>query len=190
MQLYYSGAYAAGKPQTEGTKSLGGYPSTTLIPNGGLNNVFDPITRSYVKGMIPSIRLIVLKNTTGSTVNDISIYTMSGDLATYKIAAVAPTVDSCGNKVFESIPDGNTLPYQAILETHEGSGQAETVDTLAANDLIGIWIERDLTPDAYTELDGKTGAPSLDCDTLATLLEAQQSQPITYEQGQLIVSWS
>lgn len=190
MQLYYSGALKANLPQIDPSKSLGGFVSSTLIGNGSLNNIFSAITKDTVRNLYLDCRLIVLKNTTGSTVTAINIYTTRGTYSFDLTAGVAPAINSCGDPVFESLQDGRSIPFQATLAAHEGSGAAIVVASLADQACIGIWIQRNLDPSQFSYIDGLTGGTAPDCPTLNTLLTAQAAQPTVYDNGQLIISWT
>jgi hypothetical protein len=187
MQLLYSGAIKSGDAQTDPNKSLGGLVSSTLIPNGGLNNIFPAISRRVLKDALPEVRLIVFKNDSNALI-DVRIWTERDDLASYKIAAVTAGTDACGNLKFEEIANGNSLPYQAVLIPQEGEVNALVVGTIEANATIGIWIERDVDQSEFNELDGKTGVEALSCDDLQTLLEADTAEKV-FDESKLIIDW-
>lgn len=203
MQLFYSGAFAPGRAQPDPALSLGGNISATPLRNGADGSVFPAITSDQVANNYPDVRLLVLTNITGADVSAINIYTVRGTYATYKLAAVAPAINSCGDKVFEKILDGHSLPFQATLAAHEGSGQAIVISTIANGASIGLWIERDLDLTAFTQLDGAAGTPfdqfdmspttdptSHGCAKLVEELQAEASASITPEEFQLVISWT
>lgn len=200
MQLFYSGAFDNGRAQPDASLSLGGFISGSPIANSSIANIFPDITSNLVAKNLPDVRLIVLTNTTGVDVGGVTIYTNRGTYATLKIAAVAPAIDSCSRKVFEKILSGNSLPFQASLATHEGSGSAIAVGTILAGASIGIWIERDLDLTQFTSLDGLPTVAPFDpfnkqpdgsCATLVAQLQAIQNPDTpVYEQEQLVITWS
>lgn len=186
MQLLYSGAASCNNAQIDPEKSLGGYASSTPIPNGALNNVFPPISRAIVVNNTSATRLIVVVNNS-FTVNNLKIWTVAGNLSTYQIAAVSPATDTKGNPVFETIYSSDSIPYQAVLASQEGIDNAITVASLAANDMIGIWIKRNLNLDNFTQLDGLPIDPNITDANLATLIIATDANPL--DLGQLFISW-
>jgi hypothetical protein len=154
MILYYTGATAPDTIQINADKSLGGFVSSSVIPNGRLANLFSTIAKSDITGKVFDVRMIALKNITGGTVNNVKIYSVLGSSphVKLKLAAVAPATNNCGNKYFESIYDSHTLPYQATLDYHEGSGNAIDAGSILNNDIVGIWIMREIDQTKFPEL--------------------------------------
>lgn len=169
MILFYTGAFSNEAPQVSADKSLGGYVSSSLIPNGRLNNIFSQISKSTVINKKQEIRMIALKNTTGSSITNAKIYTNIADGSVkLKVAAVAPAIVN-GVPVFESIQDSNSLPYQASLDLHEGEVNAINTGIILPNAIIGIWILREIDATKYPDL-LPTG--NLTTEQLAALLES------------------
>lgn len=187
MQLFYSGAYAEGAVQPDPLLSLGKYPSVTPINNDSLNAVFPPIKRINLEKGLYDVRMIVLKNTSGTQRTGVKIWTVSGQYSTYYIAGVAPATDVNNNKVFEVIFSGNSLPYQATLAAHEGELNAIVAGTVAADAYVGIWIKREVNSSEFTEIDGKPSAPLTD-EQLVALLQARLNQ-ISLDEGSIVISW-
>jgi hypothetical protein len=171
MILFYTGATTPNIPQPNANNSLGGYVSSTGIPNGRLANLFSTISKSDVLQNRSVIRMIALKNTTGADAVNVKIFTNVADShVKLKIAAVAPALDGNGNPVFESVYDGNSLPYQATLDYHEGVGNAIDAGTIANGAVICIWIIREVDQAAFPELN-----TDLTGKELAAILEAAQA---------------
>lgn len=172
MILLYTGAKSADGQQPNANLSLGGYVSNNPVPNGRLANLFSTIAKSDVNEKRSVIRMIVLKNTTSVTKNNLKIYTdVANSHVKLQIAAVAPALDSSNNPVFESVFDGSSLPYQATLDYHEGVSNAILAGDLANNGVIGIWILREIDLSKFPEFTSTaTGAE------LATILEEAESK--------------
>lgn len=187
MRLLYSGAKTSGYVQTEASQSLGGLVSSTPIPNGRLNNIFPPISRESIRKNISDTRLIVLINGT-TTITNLKIWTESGSLSSYEIAAVAPALNTKGEKEFEELYDGQSIPYQAQLSSAEGQANAILIDTVSPGDVIGIWIKRDLKIQNFTQLDGGGIDSSITAPQLQALLETQDANLM--DSGNLIFDWS
>jgi hypothetical protein len=185
MILLYTGSNVANAPQINTEKSLGGYISSTSIPNARLSNLFSSISKSDVINKKAIIRMIALKNTTGLTVSDFKIYTnVENSHVKLKIAAVAAATDGDNNKIFESVLDSESLPYQATLDYHEGIDNAITVDTLANNDVIGIWLLREIDIETFPEFDDTL---NLTPSQLVELLQSVQNN--ADENIQLIIDY-
>lgn len=169
MILLYTGASSNNAPQINAEKSLGGYVSGTPIPNGRLANIFPTISKSDVIEGKSLIRMIVLKNTTGASVNVTINSVVTNSHIKLKIAAVAPAIDSNNNPVFESVYDGHSLPYQATLEYHEANDPIN-VGAVANNAVVGIWILREIDKSKFPEFN-----PELTGDELIAAIEASQN---------------
>jgi hypothetical protein len=170
MILLYTGADTPDVPQINADKSLGGYVSSTQVPNGRLANLFPSISKSDVKNKRSLIRMVALKNTTGAEVTGVTLQTDSANShVKLKLAAVAPVLDANNNPVFESVQDGGSLPYQAVLDYHE-AGLTIDIESIANNAVIGIWILREIDDTKFPELTTKATGKEL-----ADLLEAAQA---------------
>ena len=145
MLLFYSGSVNPDNPSSP-ERSLGGYCSSTQVPNGSINNLFSTITRQVIKSNTRELRLIVLKNVSGQAVNNILIYTTTpvDSYEQLRLAAVSPAYDQqCNKFFFEQLQSSDQLPYQATLNSHEGVGAAISANVvLEPGKLIGIWVER------------------------------------------------
>lgn len=184
MVLLYTGAGTPNTPQINADKSLGGYVSSTGIPNGRLSNIFSTISKNDVLLKRTQIRLIALKNTTGGIVTGVNVYSnVTNGHVKMKLAAVAAALDANQNPVFESVFDGSTLPYQAVLDYHEGTVNGIAVGDLQPNQVIGIWILREIDetkfPELFTNVTGKD---------LADILEAAQS--VTSDDVSLVIEYA
>jgi hypothetical protein len=187
MVLLFTGADAPDVPQINADKSLGGFISSSPIPNGRLGNLFSSISKNTVIKDTKEIRLIALKNTTGVIKSNINIYSVTtGKSIKMQLAAVAPATNSSSQLVFEQVYDSETLPYQATLATHEGSGNAIVIASMAVGETIGIWVYREIDQTKFPENDNATS--NLSCQDLATLLKAQSAS--TEETVQLTITYT
>lgn len=203
MIFLYSGASVPDAQQPDPAKSLGGYASKSLIPNGFLTNIFSTITKTTVNQNQKEIRLIVLKNLLSVTATAVRIWSVVQDAPTgfskVKLAAVAPATDpKCGFQYFETVFNDQAIPYQATLDYHEGEANAIVVGDIAPNAMIGIWIQRELNMDSFTVADGKPSPPSTALpqgsgsactDEAVAELEAQAENPVREDVLQLIVDY-
>lgn len=186
MVLYYSGADRVGMAQNQPEKSLGGYISTSVIPNGMINSIFSTISRSVVEKQKRDTRLIVLTNTTGVIVTDVKIYIEQtpNSVSNIKMAAVSPATDQCSNLFFESIPNTESLPYQATLDLHNGIGNAIEVGDMAIGATIGIWLSREIIPEEFPSTAG-TSQEAID-----EMYNQLNGNFITEDESNLKIDWS
>jgi hypothetical protein len=186
MILLYSGAHKTSCPQLDPNLSLGGHVSNSPIPNGKINNIFPPISRQSLRDNSSATRLIVLKNDSQQLTN-LTIWTISGNLSTYKIATVAPSINANGDPIFEQIYDSNSIPYQAVLAAQEGQSNSIIISVINPNQFIGVWIKKDFNLNNFSQLDGAELDVNIPCSDLETLLEADQTSNL--DQGQLFIQW-
>lgn len=130
MLLYLTGASTSlvkseDNPQTDASKSLGGYISSTPAPNAALNSLFDMIS-SYTleKKQKETIALGLINQLETAVKNvELKIVTDVDDVATFKVAAVAVNSD---NYRMESISSRYQEPMAA--EFHDASFYRACVD--------------------------------------------------------------
>lgn len=130
MLLYLTGANTSlvkseDNPQTDVSKSLGGYISSTPAPNADLNSLFDMIS-SYTleKKQKETIALGLINQLETAVKNvELKIVTDVDNVATFKVAAV---VVSSGNYRMESISSRYQVPMAA--EFHDASFYRACVD--------------------------------------------------------------
>lgn len=101
MMLYLTGAGASlvktqDNPQTDAAKSLGGYISSTPVPNAALNSLFDLISAYTLEKRQKETIAIGLINQFDKEVKDVElkIVTDENHEAIFKIAAVAVSTDN------------------------------------------------------------------------------------------------
>ena len=158
MRLFYTGATALDRPQENPNISLGGFKSSTVIPNGRKNALFSDIDYVQKHEGLFDIRGVVLKNETGAQVANITLYfdPDPNPTATYEIIAV--TVAANGS--MESINDGKSLPYVGTFVSATGVANKVTLaTTLADKGLIGLWVKRTIVKQNHAtceELEAQT----------------------------------
>lgn len=130
MLLYLTGASTSlvkseDNPQTDASKSLGGYISSTPAPNAALNSLFDMIS-SYTleKKQKETIALGLINQLETAVKNvELKIVTDVDNVATFKVAAVAVNSD---NYRMESISSRYQEPMSAKF--HDASFYRACVD--------------------------------------------------------------
>ena len=74
MIFYYTGSEFYNAVQNNVEKSIGGYLSSSQVPNQSLNNVFSDISKISKEQGLVETKAIVLKNTTGTDVTNVNLY--------------------------------------------------------------------------------------------------------------------
>jgi hypothetical protein len=176
MKLYYTGSkiYLGTQPQKE--FSLGGFVSSSIVPNGQFGNLFSDITKYTEGNELTEVIGLVLKNGTGNAVNDILFnFTLpENSSASYQIAVVQLAQDSNGNYYMEEISNQYSLPYYATF--YDAVSQIN-LGSLLVDGMLGIWIKRTVTFTAS------------DCDQLFEDFKAG-TVPETKEQVGLVFDWT
>ena len=156
MKIYYSGASLPNQPQAIPDQSLGGFLSSTIVPQGVSSNIFDPLS-SYAlqKGKV-DVRGLFLINDDTVTVNNLSLYIVyPADLVgIIKVEFAAVTANN--NNQIENISSGNSSPYYAtFVENTDPANPTILINSLAAGGVIGFWLRRTIN-----------ASPAPSCDTL------------------------
>lgn len=146
MQFFYTGADFFQGSQTNIEKSLGGFMSSSVVPNNSLNNIFSDVSSSAQYNGRVETKGVVLKNTTNATVTDVKLY------QTYPTGVIVKLewafVSLVGGQQMERIPSSIASPYTGTFVEPNGiSGEITIVSSLPAGSAIGVWIRRTvLTP--------------------------------------------
>lgn len=192
MQLFYSGAVENRGKQNNSQLSLGGFISQNRIPNGGLNNLFPTISKRHIKEQISDTRLIVLTNNESQSINSLSLFIQLSDtsLCTYEIALVSPAINNaCKCEQFESIDNGEELPYQAEFTTANSDTPLTSTAAILTGKSVGVWIKRSINLSKFNELDGTVDA--LSNSDLITLLQSEQSSgQQLFDDAQLVIDYT
>ncbi len=116
MMLYLTGATSSVKKsedvaQTDVSKSLGGYISSSSVPNGSLNVLFDSVSLKTIKDKPKETICIGLVNKFEQSVRNVSLKIVSGqdDICRFKVAAVLADKNLC----VEHIPNRYSEPINA-----------------------------------------------------------------------------
>lgn len=144
MMLYLTGASSSiaktnDSPQTDVSQSLGGYISTSMVPNGSINSLFDMISLSTLKNRYKETIAIALVNKFDVVVKDVSIkmVTKKDYIGKFKIAAVGVGDDF----LMEHIPNRYSEPIQAEfhdVDFYRASVKAEIINPAEAGEIISF----------------------------------------------------
>lgn len=144
IKFYYSGASTFEAPQQKASLSLGGYVSSTPIPNGENNSVFSELSLLAAKNKYRETKLIVLKNELNS-LNNVILW------SNYNLAIVEPIVNEKNEILFEQISNSFAIPYYATFNTYTTENPA-ILGNLAINKYLGIWVSRKATSEIMEPL--------------------------------------
>ena len=187
MKLYYSGASNFEDSQFDINKALGNYISSDELPNDRLGATFRSVTSLVKSRNDKQVFMLILKNTTGSAVTNVTIFTTypqdgeSNDIGKYKVelAFVTPTTDGDGNPVFEKIASSNSLPLTGSFAEYNRTANEIDIGSINDGDSVGIWFKATLVPANNVVL---TDQQLYDNFTNAVTLDTEEeiSMSITY----------
>jgi hypothetical protein len=129
MELFLSGAQSTDFHQTSGENSLGGYKSSTKLPNGRVDFLFDLISETAKFNGRVDNKAVFLKNTSGQDVSNVQLYYIYDDnnIATFKVAAV----EAVDNNKIEKIQNSSDSPFDAIFAKALSARAKTTVKVLS-----------------------------------------------------------
>ena len=141
MRLFYTISSQEGKSQKDPLLSLGGFKSSSMVPNDAFNAIFGDISEYSIQKKLPEYIGLILQNTFNSSVENISIWipNLKRGYCKFRLAVVEllPTNE------METISTINSKPLQAeFYECPEGDKYFLQGIVLGPGKGIGLWIER------------------------------------------------
>lgn len=145
MRLYYTTVGEQNSLQNKPINSLGGYKSSSPVPNGSLNNLFGELSMNAIKNMRDEYIGLMLVNELGVTKNGVTIHFVypSDSYSEYKIGANTPAVDGDGYNYIEQLPDRYSKPLYTDFVS-AGVGNEFSIGTMLNGAMVGVWIKREL----------------------------------------------
>ena len=179
IKLYYSNSKIYLTEQKNPSESLGNFPSSSVVPNNYMSNLFSMISQLTIENDTQEVIGVFLKNEEGVDISDLTLYFDYPENSQSKIevAAVTPSQDSEGRHYIESIPNMNSLPYDATFYEADGVENKVNLGDLEADAYLGLWFKRTLNSGLI-----KT------CDELYTDFE-NDSTPEEVEDISLVFGW-
>lgn len=143
MRLFFTGASKGDEPQPSPSLSLGGYVSSSPLPNGAINNLFGSISQYGKELKSKEVRAIVLKNETLAITNPTLFYDNVSEepITNYRFAFVTLAEDECG-WYMERISQGDSLPINATFIDPRTESNAVSLGAIPVGGYMGIWVER------------------------------------------------
>jgi hypothetical protein len=156
--LFYTGANKSGAIQGNPSLSLGGWVSSSQVPNDFMNNLFSDIDYTTVKTDSKPIRVLAFKNLSGAIIPSFQVYTVTPptSYAKLKIGIILNAIDeSCSCPYFEQIPSEFASPSYVTLLDCEGVDNALTLLNIPIGQYVGIFVQRVLIPENNSDYKGK-----------------------------------
>jgi len=148
MRFYYTGAKSLFGEQKSPSLSLGGFISSSVVPNSSLGNLFSSISPYTKDKNLDEYIMLALKNELSNNIKDLKISFLNSNpdlnIGILEIAAIKNT-----NGNFEKIINSTSAPYFAEFF----SATTEVcIGDLKSGEYLGIWIKRKIDKTAYSEL--------------------------------------
>ena len=145
MQLYYTTSAGYEQPQPVVARSTGGYRSSNIVKNNDFDNLFGEISNYTIRESRDTYIALILRNTTGSTVNNVEAWFVSdaNNYGTLQIAPVATTMDAENNPIMERTRTPFTQPFVGTF-VDATDATRRLLGTLNNNAELGIWIKRSI----------------------------------------------
>lgn len=148
MEILYTVSSGYKDPQSNFVNSLGGFVSSSQVPNDEFDAVFDELSVSEIVNKRKQYKAIVLHNNSDETLENVELWFESdpNNVCLYKIAAVNMNEDEEGQLSMESIPNSYSRPLNATFY------EATVDDKVSIGDMnpdayIGIWLAREVDYD-------------------------------------------
>jgi hypothetical protein len=146
LQIYYTGSDAAGTTQGESNKSLGGYISSTPIPNNYIGNLFPTISQLSQQEKREEIRVIAIQNDSGADFTSYDVYVQLVDsdnvAAEWEMGFQTPVLDDCGDLVVEAVPNANASPVNVTMQEIVGGNNKLILPNVADQSYVALYIKR------------------------------------------------
>jgi hypothetical protein len=144
LKLYYSGPRSYLAIQQKPNYSLGGYVSSSIVPNNQNGSLFSEISAFTKQSETIEVIGLILKNDGIEDINNIQFYFNfpDGVIGQYQIAAVALSKNSKDEYMMEEVSNSQSLPYYAEFYDANGIANKVNLGDLEAGAMIGLWFKR------------------------------------------------
>lgn len=149
MRLYYTNISIQDGEQKQPHLSLGGFISSTVVPNNSYSNIFGDISCYSVAENKEEYAVIALKNETGVEATNVTIYITYPENCQQKIELAFVAFNANGE--MEIVNSQYDAPYNAEFHDVEGIENAVNIGNISIDGYIGIWFKRIIDVAAYTD---------------------------------------
>ncbi len=156
MRLFFTGASSFLGQQTDPSRSLGGLISSSPLPNGSVDEVFDSISEKQMNDGSKETRGFAFLNETGIEIVSPRLFYMNESrepITNIRMSIVEVGQDTrCSTFYIESISNGQQSPINASFKDNRGESNAIVMPNIPAGGYIGIWVERSINTNRSKEL--------------------------------------
>lgn len=151
--IYYTINTKFAAPQSFSFKSLGGFMSSTRVPNGSINNVFGSLSLDELKRNSFRIIGLIFKNEFNTPLKDIRIYfekIKSAPYFKYKVGLSSVNINEKKEKSIELLSNKESLPY-SVSNFYEPTldDPLSLSQEIAKESYVGIWLKREFDKEIF-----------------------------------------
>lgn len=152
MQLFYTVSSGYLATQVKSINSLGGFVSSTKVPNDVFSNLFDELSLRTIKDAQTEYRAIILKNESDDIVQNVQLwFTIPEDAyCSCQIGATLLNQSEDGSQYMESIPSMYSAPFNTQLYDATEENKV-TIGNMEPGQMIGLWISRSINKEKAVE---------------------------------------
>lgn len=144
--LYYTNSDEFNKPQDRPDRSVGGFMSSSPIPNDQLGNLFSSLDLITLNEGVTQTRGIGIKNEAEQTLTNLKAWIVAPEspLAEFEIAFVAVSKNDCNESYMEKLINGSAAPYYATFYKPAVDSKLSVGVDIQPGQYLGMWIKRSI----------------------------------------------
>lgn len=144
MRFYYTVVSQPDIPQSDPASSLGGFKSSSAVPNADFGNLFSDVSSFTIQNGKSEYIGLILENILEETFNNLKIWieTPEDAVCSYRMAIGELSDDG----ELELIPTINSKPFVAEFQSTSKEESIEIDGEFAPGSQVGVWIERSVKP--------------------------------------------
>lgn len=145
IRFFYTNSVEPNQEQGQPTKSLGGYVSSTPVPNNRASALFGMVASYDINQGDETTIAIAANNESANKLTNLTFsFENKSKFAKFEFALVAVVDDA-----MEQIAHNDSMPFIGDfieVPTETTIGPEFVIDELGSNEKIGIWIKRVMEP--------------------------------------------
>lgn len=151
IKLLYTGAATFEGSQGNPMLSLGGFVSSSEVPNGSLGNLFSTLSKYTIEKNKAEVRVIAIKNVSGDTLTNFRMYLQypatedtQTNVTEITVGVGEALIDECGDIYVPNIGTIYSVPPNVQFLDIEGEVNTYTFGDFYSGDYHILYIKRTL----------------------------------------------
>lgn len=140
MKFYYTAVSKPNVPQSDPALSLGGFKSSSAVPNADFGNLFSDISSFTIQSGRNEYIGLILENVLDKTISNLKLWieTPKDSVCSYRLAIVELSDEG----ELERVSTINSKPFVADFQETSKENPIEIVGDFTPQSQVGVWIER------------------------------------------------